>query len=464
MDNARRRFVKTAVATAAAAGLQACGGGGGEAAPPPPAAGPTTPATDWPVDYQVPANARYWYVAPTGSNTQPGTQAQPFATIQHAASVVQPGDVVEIASGRYTEAVLVQRGGVAGRYVTFRAATPGGVQLVGPEGSYSAFKLEGVGWVRVEGLDVTAAAGHGIEAEGSHHIQVVNNTCHDCGGSGISLEAGDYYWVDGNTAFGNCATNTFQTSGISLYQARAFDASPGFHILITRNVCFANLESRTGLAETSEGNGIILDDFHNSQNSPGGVAAGPYAHASLVENNLAFGNGGGGIVVFETSHAVVRHNTVAHNLRDPLNPGTWRGELACSNGRSNAWYNNISVCSTQLNRHANALLEMVTEGFNNTGNLWAGNLAFDSAAPQRDALLVAGTGNLASSATLLANNRFRADPRFLAGPDATTVAGFGLQSDSPALHAALPAQAAQVDLLGRVRGNPADLGALESTG
>jgi hypothetical protein len=62
-----------------------------------------------------------WYVATTGSNTNPGTITRPFQTIQHAANVAQPGDTVDIFGGTYREQVTPPRGGSAGKPITYTA-------------------------------------------------------------------------------------------------------------------------------------------------------------------------------------------------------------------------------------------------------------------------------------------------------------------------------------------------------
>lgn len=45
--------------------------------------------------------ATTWFVAPSGSDDNPGTVAEPFKTPQRAAALVRPGDTVELAAGRY---------------------------------------------------------------------------------------------------------------------------------------------------------------------------------------------------------------------------------------------------------------------------------------------------------------------------------------------------------------------------
>jgi len=61
-----------------------------------------------------------YYVATTGSDTNPGTLAQPFATIQHAADTMGAGDTCYIRSGNYHEAVVISGlAGTLGSPVTF---------------------------------------------------------------------------------------------------------------------------------------------------------------------------------------------------------------------------------------------------------------------------------------------------------------------------------------------------------
>ena len=62
-----------------------------------------------------------YYVAPGGSNTNAGTLAQPFLTIQKAASVMAAGDTCYIRAGTYRETVSPANSGTAASHITFRA-------------------------------------------------------------------------------------------------------------------------------------------------------------------------------------------------------------------------------------------------------------------------------------------------------------------------------------------------------
>ena len=62
-----------------------------------------------------------WFVsAKSGSEANPGSLAQPFATIQKAADVAQAGDTIFIRAGVYRETVVPARSGAAGAPIMFR--------------------------------------------------------------------------------------------------------------------------------------------------------------------------------------------------------------------------------------------------------------------------------------------------------------------------------------------------------
>lgn len=139
-----------------------------------------------------------YYVAPTGADTNPGTKAAPFRTIQKAASLVNPGAVVIVEDGVYTDddrdgAVLrIARGGAPNARVTFRAANRWGAKLDGENGA-TANGVDfdkGVGYVRIEGFEVLGFANVGTPRgsasgidlyDGGHDTEIVGNHIHHIG-------------------------------------------------------------------------------------------------------------------------------------------------------------------------------------------------------------------------------------------------------------------------------------------
>jgi hypothetical protein len=66
-------------------------------------------------------NGVAYYVAPNGDDADPGTLDSPWATVQHAADVIQPGNVVYLRAGVYAESVATVRSGTASGDIVFAA-------------------------------------------------------------------------------------------------------------------------------------------------------------------------------------------------------------------------------------------------------------------------------------------------------------------------------------------------------
>ncbi len=67
-----------------------------------------------------------YYVSSTGSDTNTGTSALPFKTIQKCLNMVKAGEMCEVASGIYNESLTIKNSGVATAPVTLRCATQKG--------------------------------------------------------------------------------------------------------------------------------------------------------------------------------------------------------------------------------------------------------------------------------------------------------------------------------------------------
>lgn len=92
----------------------------------------------------VTAQARTFYVAQDGNDVNPGTKRAPFRTIQHAADLAQPGDVISVRAGIYRERVSPPRGGTSdAKRITYQAASGEKVIITGAD--------EITNWVQVMG-------------------------------------------------------------------------------------------------------------------------------------------------------------------------------------------------------------------------------------------------------------------------------------------------------------------------
>lgn len=107
----------------------------------------------------LPAGTTY-YVAPTGSDTNPGTIAAPFKTLQHAATIAVAGDTVLARQGTYNALLTPPHSGnTTSGPITFASyagelATIDGTGLTIPGGQNGLITLNSVSYVIIEGFQL----------------------------------------------------------------------------------------------------------------------------------------------------------------------------------------------------------------------------------------------------------------------------------------------------------------------
>jgi Protein of unknown function (DUF1565) len=109
--------------------------------------------------------------APGAADTNPGTEGQPFKTVQHAADVAKPGDTVFVMAGKYDERVRVRTSGADGQPITFRAMPRRSVIVGG-------FAIP-ASYIRVQGFEITAEKPVVAVQLGGSHCAVLDNYVHD---------------------------------------------------------------------------------------------------------------------------------------------------------------------------------------------------------------------------------------------------------------------------------------------
>lgn len=83
---------------------------------------------------QAVLHATEYHVSPTGDDTQAGTKSSPFRTIQRAADLAQPGDVITVRGGVYRERITPPRGGTSDKKrIVYQAARGETVEIKGSE-------------------------------------------------------------------------------------------------------------------------------------------------------------------------------------------------------------------------------------------------------------------------------------------------------------------------------------------
>ncbi len=120
-----------------------------------------TPKLD-PTSAYVPftSNGRVFYVAAQGNNSNPGSQAAPWATPGYASRQLQSGDTLIILGGRYTlslfdDDIITPPSGTENAWITIRGEEGNRPILAGRDNLLTAVNLSGIQYVRLENLEIT---------------------------------------------------------------------------------------------------------------------------------------------------------------------------------------------------------------------------------------------------------------------------------------------------------------------
>lgn len=435
----------------------------------------------------IAANAQTtWYVTGQGNDANDGrSEKTAFRSLQKAADLVGPGDVVLVGDGLYTKddrssgsaVVLIRRSGAPDAWITWKAL-PGQHPVVRPTG-WGGITIQ-ASYHIIDGIDVIGRNdeltlkdaikdlsnkspdptfnSNGIFVEGRpcppdakpHHVIVRNCTVAKCPGGGITGIETDYLTVEDCKVYNNAWYMRYAGSGITLLNNWAFDNKPGYHVIIRRNLvwnnkCFVSWER---IGKLSDGNGILLDvtnqDGLNLANPedllpgeeetpvvPGKGGRPIWTNKALIANNVSAYNGGSGIHTFRTCNVDIVNNTTY-----------WNG----TNVGYEEIFSNASIKVTIMN---NIMVPRpggaVTSNHRNQGLKWDYNLY-----PVEQNVVV-GPHDIV------------ADPQFVnPGIDLST-ADFSLLKSSPAVGAATDELVMDEDITGRKRpkGKAADLGAYE---
>jgi hypothetical protein len=289
-----------------------------------------------------------YYVSGNGNDKNSGlSTSSAFRTIQKAADLTNPGDTVLIMNGVYKNvakalsAVSIKRSGTANAWIRYKAY-PGHFPKIQHNTWNGILISSGASYIEINGLEVIGnnanitldyamseknnrqnplTSGNCINVDGRtnghvHHIRILNNKVHDCGGTGISAMQSDYVTVDNNVVFNNAWYGVYGSSGISMLNNWNSDKNQGYKMFVTNNKTYNNRMYIPWIAvgKITDGNGIIIDTTRNDQNNS---KLGVYQGRTLVKNNLTFNNGGSGIHTFLSEHVDIVNNTAVLNNQSP---------------------------------------------------------------------------------------------------------------------------------------------------
>jgi len=401
------------------------------------------------------------YVSKTGKDTNPGTLASPFLTIQKAATVAVAGDTVFIRAGVYQEQVCFENNGtISSRIVIMpyqsEIAVVDGNNFTIPVGEYDfSVKLYG-NYITIKGIEIRYSHASGLWLHGSNQI-ADNIYSHHNYQSGIFLDGNNGTIQNCTTTF-NCQNNVggiavLNGSGISAARAPDYPMLKNniihdnwgegislfecTHGTMQDNVSYDNWSANIYISDVTDC--LVLRNYvYNTKGMTGGSQVGilvgdeknkPQSARVTVINNVVFGckrnlywwgsNFGTGMTDFIFANNTFVNSTYSNCVQ--LNTGTDAGVQ---------FKNNI------ISQNAGLLPILLNSG---TGKTFSNNLW--STAPH---VLASSKGDVIG------------DPKFI------STTNFRLQSASPAINAGTNIGLTTDYLKNAIVGLP-DIGAYEAS-
>ncbi|MFN3413261.1 MAG: right-handed parallel beta-helix repeat-containing protein [Thermoanaerobaculum sp.] len=444
------------------------------------------------------AVATTYYVSPTGSNSNPGTYARPWASPGYGSRQLAPGDTLVVLQGRYVlsqfdEDIITPPSGAPGAWITIKGEDGRRPVLVGRSNLLTAMNLNGVQYVRVENLEIThddqvsggelyfrdglqilyAPSAHivlkdlyihhvdefGMNIQDVEDLQIINCRIEYCGFGALGGPPGQQGgWR--NVTITGCSLSW---SG-HYYQGgdgsnRPYDRPDGFGIEPSQGPVVIEecvVEHNYGDGLDSKAANTTIRRTVVANNSCDGVKL--WAGGSRVENTLIYGRGDGHSQPTPWAPLVIDHVEQANARFEIVNVTV--DDFLGQNYLMYVQYDNpVPVHVTIRNSIFSGRGPRCPIDVHGASTLEADHNLFYL--PQNETILAWGsTSFTCADIPSLGQGNFCADPLFV-NPAWGNPGDYHLQTQSPAINAGTTNGAPNVDLEGKVRDSQPDVGAYE---
>jgi hypothetical protein len=249
-----------------------------------------------------------YYVATTGSDSSPGSQAQPFRTLQRAVNAAVAGDTIIVADGTYgpegadnqAMPVNISSQGSATAPITLRAQHRWGAILDCQLQchSYVNFTASAAYWI-LDGFDIRNgyAAGVWSNSNGGSHITVSHNHIHHIGNRSDSTQYGIVgFYTDGGAKAYVVDGNVFNDIGRTNTYTNSFDHAIYTHgdLTIVNNVFYHSLngwevQTAVGFTGVIANNTFVGPNMYQGGTKPGQIELWDPSGSIVIRGNIFYG-------------------------------------------------------------------------------------------------------------------------------------------------------------------------------
>ena len=288
--------------------------------------------------FEISAQTTY-YVSESGNNSNNGLTPQTaFATLQHAADLVSPGDSVLVLSGNYV-GFDIRINATQNSPIVFKVIESNVVIDERNSATPDGINIENASWIVIDGFEVKDQPRAGIRAAVSDFITIKNNYCHNNQRWGIFTGFTDDLTVENNTC-------SYSAEEHGIYVSNSSDRP-----LIRNNHSFNN--NGCGIHMNGDismgGDGIISNAvvegniLHDNGYGGGSAINMDGVQNSEIFNNLIYNNHATGIAMYQIDGGDASKNNKVYN-NTIIQPSDGRWDILVTDGSSgNTLYNNILI-------------------------------------------------------------------------------------------------------------------------
>lgn len=313
-----------------------------------------------------------YYVSVSGDDSWSGTSPDSaFATLQHAADIMEPGDSVLAMDGTYAGFDLRSGGSEADQMVFATVGSGAWIDQPNPV-TPDGINIEGADWVVVDGYNVSGLPRNGIRVALSDHVTVRNCYCEDCYERGIFTAFAEWVTIEYNECCG------------SIDEHGIYHSNSGDHPVIRFNICHSNsccgIHMNGDLSAGGDGTisyaqveGNII--YGNGESGGSGINCDGVVE-SAIWNNLIFMNHSSGISLYRIDGATGSHHVEIYN-NTIVQPDDGRWGININTGSTHATVLNNIVLTSHPWRGSISIDASSQEGFVSDHNLTEDRFSID---------------------------------------------------------------------------------------